>query len=705
MVIVVMALLFGIGGLLYKYSQSGTSVSGQRAGKTASQFDRIEAAIVDYVKTNRRLPCPALPTDGTGGNLATATATCATPDGVLPWGSLGLDLSDALDGWGRKISYRVYSPNTGTGFTQAGGMDASDCNSSSLLTSTAVPLLANGLCATTPAHGTPSADFFTGKGLTVNELSVPKSGIAYVLISHGATGYGSYGVDHTANRYVLPNAASHESNNVGAAGTYYLDTESATSVDPSSAAHFDDMLRYKSATDLVALAKLNARDWGWVSLTKSFSNTNLVVNANPTQTSTLTLTFANTGANPATLTSALVDNLPSLAIASSPNYSGTPICGGTTYSPTANSTTITLPVGFAIPAATGSGASKVNGTCTVSLDVYSVATMPGLPLVNTIAAGTAAGGGMQTSAGWNLSTATSNSISYSFNTPTLTAASPAPVISPTNPQLMTLTGTGFVTGATVVFTNLTLGQTNSVVASTVSSDHTTLTVNQTFPASNGSWTAGVTNPDTKSTGTASFYVYSSPASQNTLTAASLSAALGYAVTAGSSTGTGTINFNDFTLTSFTTGWPNIASLTNSGFNGIGVATSAGVTSEITSAHTGGIRMTLPSPYRYFGVTLFRFGIAALNATERASVAFYNSGGTLIATQTIKACSAGSGTQAASYTLDPGASFSKVEITPLNRTVTNAASSFQLGELAFCLTTSSCVTHYSANNNASNCAYP
>ncbi len=216
----------------------------------------------------------------------------------------------------------------------------------------------------------------------------------------------------------------------------------------------------------------------------------------------------------------------------------------------------------------------------------------------------------------------------------------------------------------------------------------------------------MTNPDTQESSTVSFTVYG----EGTFSATSLSTAIGLPVSAGSSTGVGIINFTNYKLTSFVTNYPNIALLTNtvtnSGGVGIGVAKTNGTTSELTSTNTGGVRLTLPTTYSSFGVTLFRFGISAGLAVERAQVSYYTTtvSATAFATQILSACTAGTGTQAASYSLNPGASFAKVEIIPLTRTVSGNASSFQLGGVAFC-TSASCVTLYSANNNASNCIYP
>ena len=58
---------------------------------------------------------------------ATPPATlCTFRNGTVPWVTLGLSADDAVDAWGRKISYRVYDGPTG--MTQALGASMSDCD-------------------------------------------------------------------------------------------------------------------------------------------------------------------------------------------------------------------------------------------------------------------------------------------------------------------------------------------------------------------------------------------------------------------------------------------------------------------------------------------------------------------------------------------------------------------------------------------------
>jgi len=106
------------------------------------------------------------------------------------------------------------------------------------------------------------------------------------------------------------------------------------------------------------------------SLSKAFSPGSIPVGG----TSTLTLTLTNPNASPATLTAALVDNLPSGLVVASPAGTAT-TCPSGTVTANPGSSTVSLGNGAQIPA---------NGSCTVSVNVTGSA--PG-SYTNTLPAG------------------------------------------------------------------------------------------------------------------------------------------------------------------------------------------------------------------------------------------------------------------------------------------------------------------------------
>ena len=243
-----------------------------RRSVTHASLTRISNALVGFATLNRRLPCPARGDFDTGeANPETAAAICSTPDGVVPWKTLALRREDSLDGWGRKVSYRVFSDPAGStefkGFTQDRGVDMTNCNSS------LDPALDSALQSVTsrckPASPTTVVPPNTRKQfldaranmLVVQDSGTARNGNAFVLISHGESGLGAY-ASEGGTRSTMPNAGGNEFTNTQAGGTYWIAAYSDRTVASSALNHFDDVLAYKPFTDLVQEVNLAERPWG-----------------------------------------------------------------------------------------------------------------------------------------------------------------------------------------------------------------------------------------------------------------------------------------------------------------------------------------------------------------------------------------------------------------------------------------------------------
>jgi hypothetical protein len=241
------------------------AILGQR-DVTEAHFKAVSDALVAFATLNRRLPCPARGDLDTGdADPTTAAATCNSTAGVVPWKTLALRREDALDGWGRKISYRVFSG--ATGFTQADGMSMTNCNSS-LGAAINNSLGSGSLCQSgSPPPNTPT-QFLAARGnmLVVQDLGTTRSGNAFVLISHGESGYGAYPAEGAVARTTLPDSSGKEYVNTQATDTYWILARSSSGTLVTDAGYFDDMVAYKSASDLVASAKLGARSWSEIPL-------------------------------------------------------------------------------------------------------------------------------------------------------------------------------------------------------------------------------------------------------------------------------------------------------------------------------------------------------------------------------------------------------------------------------------------------------
>lgn len=258
-------LAFIMVGILAAAALRRTGTSNADRDTTLARLARAADALDAYAAESGRLPCPADPTLDTGDEDAFGGITnCNSAAGTLPWRAIGLARSDAYDAWARKISYRVYNGNTG--LTQAGGASMANCDS--VLSSGG--LSAAGLCLTD--HKASAADFVSGKGLTVSDMGNAHSDIAYVVISHGATGLGGYVA--SGARLDMP-AGGAEFNNTKNTGPFTIQAFSDSDIPATTGGHFDDLLVYRSIQDLAKRANLQAREWAGVTSAVTFDSATL----------------------------------------------------------------------------------------------------------------------------------------------------------------------------------------------------------------------------------------------------------------------------------------------------------------------------------------------------------------------------------------------------------------------------------------------
>jgi hypothetical protein len=248
---VVVVLMVIAGAALAFLALTRTSGGVDRSAETTGHLARVAAALEQFASTSERLPCPANPALDTGDAAPNAPdAACTFANGTVPWRTIGLRREDAIDAWGFKISYRVYSGPTG--LTQPGGASMVHCDTVEPAPAGAT---AAGLCKAT--HDTIEAEFLAGKGLQLNDFGTAISDAAFVLISHGPSGLGAYTAAGVAK---APAPASADEAANLAAGPFVAKA-AATAVSAESAAHFDDVLAYRRLADFVKRANLAARDW------------------------------------------------------------------------------------------------------------------------------------------------------------------------------------------------------------------------------------------------------------------------------------------------------------------------------------------------------------------------------------------------------------------------------------------------------------
>lgn len=241
-------------------------ISGALKGRTATQgrvddvelrFARAKAALVGHVAELGRLPCGANPALDTG-TAVRVSGVCTFAQGSLPWATLGLRSDDGLDSWGNKISYRFYTGSAGS-LAMDEGASMVLCNPSE--SQDAGP---DGLCRSNKK--THPDNFLTvqvagspvKKGLVVTDFGVTREYVAYVLISHGPSGRGTYTTGGAATP--APTNAS-EIANTSASGPFVATVSSSSSMSPDSAAFFDDLVAYETTSELILKAGRGSRIW------------------------------------------------------------------------------------------------------------------------------------------------------------------------------------------------------------------------------------------------------------------------------------------------------------------------------------------------------------------------------------------------------------------------------------------------------------
>jgi prepilin-type N-terminal cleavage/methylation domain-containing protein len=263
-VLVILGLLVGVG-----VTVGGEQLEAARRSATIDRLTAMENALSLFVAANRRLPCPDSATAPDGLEDRQANGTCgAQTSGILPWITLGVPEAATLDGWYRRLTYRVYD-NLRFGLTRDNGMDMSGCDP-------AAAAEAPDNSTATSVACSPSirpTDWLEGKGLRVVDAAgtlvmdpgaASPSGAAYVLVSHGQDRLGAYTRDNVYTG--IPTALLERPNRnslalatdrpTGFSG--FVDDREAYAVDDDTI-YFDDLVRRPSILHVADSAALGPR--------------------------------------------------------------------------------------------------------------------------------------------------------------------------------------------------------------------------------------------------------------------------------------------------------------------------------------------------------------------------------------------------------------------------------------------------------------
>jgi hypothetical protein len=191
-----------------------------------------------------------------------------------------------------------------------------------------------------------------------------------------------------------------------------------------------------------------------------------------------------------------------------------------------------------------------------------------------------------------------------------------------------------------------------------------------------------------------------PISSTTFTATSVAAGLAAAggTFSGTSTNTSSLTVDGIGITSTGGSGRYLSSVTGTSGYGIGVI-NIGQTSGGTISGSDVLTLVFGAAGQKLGLMLVDFGSSS-GQVERAQLVF-KYGSTTVLTTTVTSCRAGS--QLASYSIDVGALFDRVELSALSRVGSGSSSNFLLGEIAECPAAASICTTANATVSTA-CAY-
>lgn len=196
--------------------------------ETKSKQERIKIALIGYLRTNGRLPCPDNAAGVASGVEVSPCINAGDGFGVVPWQTLGIPRDTVQDGWGNFFSYTVANGTAGsknwTSRTLGNPFDIKE------LTSPTTAFIFQELDT-------------AGTAL----IGIPNKAVV-VILSHGKNGFGAK-TTKLALRIPTTDAGAGEITNAAGGATFVL---RPVTEDPAAFnGPYDDLLAYMSPQDLL----------------------------------------------------------------------------------------------------------------------------------------------------------------------------------------------------------------------------------------------------------------------------------------------------------------------------------------------------------------------------------------------------------------------------------------------------------------------
>lgn len=201
--------------------------------ESKAKQERIKLALLSYLRTNGKLPCPDNSGDtvvATGVAAPSCNSLAADGYGIVPWQTLGMSRDDVIDGWGNYFSFRVANGN---------GVAKNWTSNGSALTDMTINELKN------PSAAITIQELDSSASTLVNTTSTA----VVVLISHGRNGFGAKTVKTAARMPVTDAGAGEVTNATVGSATFVL-----RPVNDAPAAvngPYDDLVTYMQPRDLL----------------------------------------------------------------------------------------------------------------------------------------------------------------------------------------------------------------------------------------------------------------------------------------------------------------------------------------------------------------------------------------------------------------------------------------------------------------------